>query len=193
MVAGSTAISMPTPQVGATAPLLSAIELQVQHYRYAHRLPQATTLEAILPFWVHGVIRSDLSRRLGIDYLNVTDATINSWFSARGISAQFVYDWQAIDTTAATAFTKWPTTVQFLLYKAGTWVVGGSDVITLNNLYDSTLLGENDYTALFTEEGYLIAKKGLDSRVVTVPLTASGETGAGVLIAHDGTEVPSGS
>lgn len=193
LVAGSTAVTMPSPQVGVTAPVLTAIELQVQHYRYSHRLPQATTLEAVLPFWVRGAVRSDLSRRLGIDFINVTDATINSWFSARGISAQFVYDWQALDTTAATGFTAWPTTVQFLLYKAGTWVGGGSDVITLNNLYDSTQLGENDYTALFTEEGYLIAKKGLDSRVVTVPLSASGETGAGVLINHNGTEVASGS
>lgn len=193
LVAGSTAILIPSPQVGATAPVLTAIELQVQHYRYSHRLPQNATLEAVLPYWVHGVIRSDLSRRLGIDLLAVNDTIIDGWFTARGISAQFVYDWQALDTTAAASFTAWPETVQFLLYQAGTWVAGGSDVITLNNLYDSTLLGENDYTALFTEEGYLVAKKGLDSRVVTVPLQASGETGAGVLINHNGTEVTSGS
>src|SRR5690606_19948636 len=73
---GSTAVTMPSLQVGATAPLLTAIELQVEHYRYTHRLARAVTLEAVFPFWVRGVVRSDLSRRLGVDLLSVPDARI---------------------------------------------------------------------------------------------------------------------
>src|SRR3546814_11514692 len=38
MVLGSTAIVMPSPQVGATAPLLTAIELQVEHLRTVNRM-----------------------------------------------------------------------------------------------------------------------------------------------------------
>ena len=187
--AGSTAITMPTGQVGATAPLLTSIELQVEHYRYTHRLARAVTLEAVFPYWVRGVVRSDLSRRLGVDLLSVPDARIDAWFRERGIAPQFVYNWQDL-TGDADAFTAWPDEVKFLLYSAGGWVKGGSDVITLDTIYDSTLLGTNDFTALFTEEGWLLAQTCHDSRVVTVPLCANGATHGGVLIECDGSATP---
>ena len=187
MVAGSTAVIMPSPQVGATAPLLTAIELQVEHLRTVNRMSRSATLEAVFPMWVHGVIRSDLSRRLGVDMLSVTNEQINGWFRQRGVAPQFVYDWQDIATTPASGFGAWPTTVDFLLYPAGTWVKGAADVITLDTIYDSVGLGENNYTALFTEEGYLMAKMCHDSRVVTVSICPSGATGAGVDIDCDGT------
>lgn len=190
MVAGSTSVTMPTTQAGAIAPLLSAIELQVQHYRYTHVMSQSTTLEAVFPFWVRGAVRSDLSRRLGVDMIDVSDERINAWFRSRGINPQYVYNWQGIAGTAASGFSAWPGEVKFLLYRAGTWVKGGSDVITLDTVYDSINLGVNDYTALFTEEGVLTAKRGTDSRVVTVGLTANGVTHAGAAIAHNGTIVP---
>lgn len=190
MVAGSTAVTMPAGQIGATAPLLTAIELQVEHLRTVNRMSRSATLEAVFPMWTHGVIRSDLSRRLGVDMLSVTNAQINAWFTQRGVSAQFVYDWQDIATTAASGFTAWPTEVDFLLYPAGTWVKGAADVITLDTIYDSVGLGQNNYTALFTEEGYLMAKMCHDSRVVTVNVCPDGATAAGVDIACDGTLAP---
>lgn len=193
MVAGSTAISMAANQVGTIAPILTAVELQVEHYRSVRRMSRGTTLEAVFPFWVRGAIRSDLSRRLGIDPntgIEVTDADIDRWFRSRGINPQYVYNWQDVSGTAATAFTQWPTSVQFLLYSAGTWVRGTSDIITIDTLYDSVLLGQNDYTALFTEEGVFTARRGQDSRVITVPITADGATAAGVDIAHNGSLVP---
>lgn len=115
---------------------------------------------------------------------------IRGWLNTRQIAPQFVYNWQAIDTTAASAFTAWPTTLSFMLYSAGTWVRGSSDIITLDTLYDSTLLANNDFTALFTEEGWLVAKRGHDSRVVTVGIEASGGTHIGVDITHQGTLAP---
>lgn len=191
IVAGSTAVNMGN-QVGAAAPILDSIEKQAEHVRYTHRLARGTTLEAFFPFWVRGAIRSDLSRRLGVDLIDVSDARIDEWFRSRGINAQFVYNWQAIDTTTAANFKAWPTTVSFAMYPAGTWVRGSSDIITLDTIYDSTLLSQNDYTALFTEEGWLVAKRGFDSRVITVGIEASGGTHMGVDIAHDGTLVTAG-
>lgn len=187
LAAGSTAVGMTAGQVGAAAPLLTAIELQVEHYKTTHRMQRGATLEAVFPFWVRGAIRSDLSRRLGIDLFDVSDARINGWFSDRGVVPSFVYDWQSIDVTAATAFNKWPTSVSFLLYAAGTWVKGVSDVLTLDTLYDSVLLGKNDYTALFTEEGWFTAKAGVDSRLVTTSISATGAANIGAEIQHDGT------
>jgi hypothetical protein len=185
----STAVSMDAGQIGAAAPILTAIELQVEHYRYAQRLSRSTTLEAVFPYWVHGAIRTDLSRRQGVDLTDVNDARIDAWFKARGVNPQFVYDWQAL-TGAAGDFKAWGGSLKFLLYSAGTFVKGGQDVITLDTVYDSVLLGQNDYTALFTEEGYLVAKRGHDARAVTVPINPNGGTGTGIKLLANGTADP---
>lgn len=182
----STAVSMDAGQIGAAAPILTATELQVEHYRYAQRLSRSTTLEAVFPYWVRGAIRTDLSRRQGVDLTDVNDARIDAWFKARGVNPQFVYDWQAL-TGAAGDFKVWGSSLKFLLYSAGTFVKGGQDVITLDTVYDSVLLGQNDYTALFTEEGYLVAKRGHDARVVTVPINPNGGTGTGIKLLANGT------
>ncbi len=185
----STAVSMDAGQIGAAAPILTAIELQVEHYRYAQRLSRSTTLEAVFPYWVHGAIRTDLSRREGVDLIDIPDSRIDAWFRSRGVNAQFVYDWQALGGEAG-AFKGWPGSLKFLLYSAGTFVKGSQDVITLDTVYDSVLLGQNDYTALFTEEGYLVAKRGHDARVVTVPLNPNGGTGTGIKLLANGTADP---
>lgn len=187
LVADSTEVTLPTTQVGVTAPLLTAIELQVEHYRYTHRMLRSTTLEGVFPFWVRGAIRADLARRNGVDLLSVPDARVDAWFRERGINPQFVYNWQNLDAAGAAATVSYPDSVDFLLYAAGTWVRGSSDVITLDNLYDSTLLGTNDYTALFTEEGFAAIKAGHDSRLVTVGFSQLGAAAMDVAIALDGT------
>jgi hypothetical protein len=185
IIAGSTAVSMTTDTVGTAAPLLAAIEVQVEHYRYAQRLSRNTLLEGVFPYWVRGAIRQDLSVRLGMRDFDVTDAMIDAWFRQRGVVPQYVYDWQALDSQSATARITWPATVSFLLYQAGTWVAGVDDIITLDSLYDSTMLGENKFTALFTEEAWLVAKRCVDSRVITVPVCSDGTTHAGVLLDCD--------
>lgn len=184
---GSDAVVMPGQQVGAAAPILTAIELQAQHYRYVHRLSDNAVLEAVFPFWVRGAIRADLSRRLGVDLISVPNSRIAGWFRDAGINPQFVYNYQDL-TGPANAATAYPASVKFLMYAAGTWVGGGSDVITLDTVYDSVLLGTNDYTALFTEEGWLVAKRGHDSREVEVPFCANGATAAGIEIDCDGVD-----
>jgi hypothetical protein len=186
MVAESTAVAFPAGQVGAVAPILSAIDLQATHYRAVNRMADDATLEVLLPTWINVALRADLSRRLGVDLLDVSDQRIRAWFSTRNVNPQFVVDWQDISTTAAGAFTAPPANVQFLLYAAGTFVKGVTDSITLENIYDSVLLGTNDYTALFTEDPFLVAKRNHDSRVVTVPFSADGATHGGVSITAAG-------
>ena len=66
-------------------------------------------------------------------------------------------------------------------------VKGVEDSITLENIYDSVLLGTNDYTALFTEDPFLVLKRFHDSRAVTVPFSADGATHGGVAILSNGT------
>jgi regulator of RNase E activity RraB len=187
MVAESTAVTFPAGQVGAAAPILTAIDLQAIHFRAINRMADDATLEVLLPTWAPAVLRADLARRLGVDLLDVSDARIRGWFTARNVNVQYVVDWQDVSTTAATAFTAFPGSIQFLLYAAGTFVKGVDDAITLENIYDSVLLGTNDYTALFTEDPFLVLKRLHDSRVVTVPFSADGATHGGVAILANGT------
>ncbi len=187
MVVGSNAVTLPSTQAGALAPVLTAIELQTEHYRDTYRMARGSTLEAVFPFWIRGAIRTDLSRRLGVDLTDVPDARIDAWFASRGIAPQYVYDWQSPSETDEASFTQWASSVKFLLYAAGTWIKGTSDVLTLDTLYDSVLLGQNDFTALFTEEGFFVAKAGVDSRLVTTTITPTGVTNIGAEIAANGT------
>lgn len=182
MVAGSTAVALPARNAGAVGPLLEAIELQATHYRYVHRLAENATLEAVFPLWLRGAMRADLARRDGLEVFEVSDQRLNNWLTSRQIAPQFVYNWQAIDGTGAAAFTSWPTEASFLLYAAGTWLRGASPLITLDTIYDSTLVHQNDFTALFTEEGWLVAKRGFDSRAVTVPLCYDGGVAAAIAL-----------
>lgn len=185
MIAGSTAVSptqFATPtEFAATAPLLSAIELQAEDIKYRYRMARGTVMEAIFPFWVRGVIRADLSRRAGVDLLSVTDAMIDGWFRQRGINAQFIYNFDNLGTVGSGALV-WPSTVRFLIYPAGTWVKGSSELITLSMLHDSTLNENNNFTAIFTEEGWSVMKLCHVSRIVTVPVCTGGNTGTGQIL-----------
>lgn len=157
---------------GTLAPILTAIEVQAESIRQRQRMARNATIEGIFPMWTRGAVRTDLSHRLGVDLLDVTDQRIDAWFRSRGISPQFVYNWQDLSTDET--INAWPTEVRFLMYPAGTWVRGTSEIITVDTLFDSTQLGTNDYTALFTEEGVATIKRGWESREVTVPITEPG-------------------
>jgi hypothetical protein len=181
IIAGSTAVPTLTAQGGAAAPILNAIELAVEDVKYKHRIARGATMEAVFPAWVVGLIRADLAFRLGVaDMMSVTDAQIRQWFTDRRIVPQFIYDWQDTAIGAATAATRWPANLSFLVYPAGTWVRGTGDVINLDTIYDSAGLVQNQFTALFTEEALLVAKLGHESRQYTVPVCADGTTAAGV-------------
>lgn len=173
--------------------LLSAVDLAITDYKYRQRMTYGSTLEVIFPMWLQGLIRSDVQRRTfydgddGVDQFAVTMDNIQRWLSVRGARAQWIYDWQdafywaAFPSGAPSAWQRmgndpttvdyvqdWPHGVQFLVYAAGTWTRGNADIITLDTVYDSTLLSANKVTQLFTEQGILAAKTGFDSRLYSI-------------------------
>lgn len=181
MVAASTPVPIPAAPFSATVDLLGSLELQAWDYRYAQRLSPDAMLELIAPYWLKGVIRSDLAKRNAYDNpLEVSDAEIAQWFSRRGFAVQWVYNWQdgLVDPAATigntTPPTTWPDEVQVLMYAAGVWVRATQDVITINTLYDSTNIRLNRYNALFTEEGLCIMQRCYDSRLLTIPICPTG-------------------
>jgi hypothetical protein len=192
------------------ATLLAAVDMAIVDYKYRQRMALNSTLEIVLPFWVLSWIRADVQRRAfydgdnGKDQFAITMANITDWLAVRGARAQYVYDWQdafywaAYPTGAPSAWQQfgqaptstdavqdWPHTLQFLLYAAGTWVRGNADIITLDTVYDSTLLSQNKTTQLFTEQGILAAKTCFDSRVYTI-----GNTTGGLIPTGSGTYAP---
>jgi hypothetical protein len=65
-----------------------------------------------------------------------------------------------------------------MIYPAGTFVLGTSDVISLDAMYDSTDLIQNMYTAAFAEDGWLLLHQCYDGCLITLPVCISGQTGA---------------
>ena len=191
VVAGSTAVSLTAAAPWATdgstvSQVLSAVEMAIVDIKYRMRMMRNATLEVVMPFWILAQMRADWIRRNGGDYQNtitLADAAIGAAFSARGARVQYVYDWQDAFANSATTgmggdtpVSNLPSSLQFLVYPAGTWVRAVSDVITLNSVYDSTLLAMNQVTHLFTETGWAMLKMCPISRVYTVPVCPSGKT-----------------
>jgi hypothetical protein len=185
IVAGSTSVTVTGTDVPLASGLLGAIGLQAADYRERFRMCDNEILEVVLPRWAKEAIRSDLAKRTGVEnMMAVTDAQMNAWFDARYVRVQYVSDWQlgsGDQLGQITPRTQWPNFVQFLIYAAGTWVVGMGLDLNLGVVRDSALNAKNDHTAAWTEECKLTAMIGHQSRLVTLDFCASGMTGAASL------------
>lgn len=193
LVAGSTAVDLTVPagldpwasDGTVLSQVMSAAELAVVDIRYKLRLDPGATIEMVFPYWLPAQIRADWIRRNGPVDPDFLDAKIASMFATRGVRPQYVYDWQdafsGLTTTgpgAATPLKLLPSSLQFLAYPAGTWMLAQQDVIRLDSVYDSTLLATNKVTQLFVEDGYLPMRMCPLSRVYTVNICPTGSTGA---------------
>lgn len=168
--------------MGGTAQnTLMHLEYMADRLRQKYVLSFSQTMEVVIPFWVKGAIRSDLSGRTGTAVQAVTDAMIAEHFSARGLNVQFVYDWQALADPATTE--GYPATYQALIYPSGTFVKGTSDVINLSAVYDAASLQVNLYTGLFFEQGLLVAKMCNEANLVTLAICSAGRTGSANIVA----------
>jgi hypothetical protein len=194
VVADSTAVTLSgapwATDLTVVSQVMSAVEMAIVDIKYRLRLQQSATLEVIMPFWILAQMRADWVRRNAVGgwsdaVLSPADAAISEAFARRGARVQYVYDWQDAFATCAvsgspgsdTALSALPTSLQFIVYPAGTWVRAVSDVITLNSVYDSTKLATNQVTHLFTETGWAMVRMCPLSRVYTVSICPNGQTG----------------
>jgi hypothetical protein len=168
-----------TEQGSGSADLLNAIELNAEVIRYQFSMKIGATIEVVLPAWARLIFRQDLALRVGAEgSYSITDAQIAQWFSVRGLAVQWVYDYQSTAIAPASNSGKaMPTSVDVLMYPAGTFVKGTAPVIDLDTVYDSTGLNTNNYTAAFFEEGLLVAQRGIAGRKLTVALNYKGASG----------------
>lgn len=182
MVAGSgTAKVIPTDSVlGATSSVLNGLALQAANLRYNKGLKGDATIEGVAPVWFREVLRADLALREGKDTLAVSNAEIDNWLAVRDIYLQYVVDWQTRGSgqPGNMATLVYPSTVQVMLYPAGTWFRTLNNIITLGVQYPLQQLVLNQYTHIFTEDSFQVGKRCDQSILVTLPICISGAIGA---------------
>jgi hypothetical protein len=188
--ASSSAINIGTAAHGVIPQLPNAVALAATDYRNRYAMDEDAVLEVVFPFWVLEMARSDLGYKPGLNdpsLAAVVDAQIIGLFTSRNVRPQFVSDWQVRGTglpgVSSENLAAWPTSVDFMLYAAGTFVHGNGLQLDLGVIRDSVLNAENDFTALWAEECHLIAKVGHASRRYTLALRVDGTVGTGVAAA----------
>lgn len=161
--------------------IYNAVGLAATDYRARYGMCIEDVLEVVLPYWVRDVIQADLAWKAGVELGDIPLSEINRYFTARNIAVQWVNDWQVRGASQfghATAMAAWPTTADFLIYAAGTFVHGQGMTLDLGVIRDSVLNETNDHTAAWSEEAHLIAKVGHESRRYTVGFQVNGSTSA---------------
>lgn len=161
--------------------IYNAVGMAATDYRARYGMCTDDVLEVVMPYWVREIIRADLAWKAGVELPAVTDAEVTSYFTDRMVRVQWVNDWQVRGASQfgnATAMTAWPTTVDFLIFAAGTFIHGNGLSLDLGVIRDSVLNAENDHTAAWSEECHLIARVGHESRRYTVGFNVKGATGA---------------
>lgn len=161
----------------AIAPVISAIDLAAIDFRYKHSIGINSPLEILLPEWLPGVLRADWIRRNGGDADDLTKAQISRYMAERNVSVQWLRHYQATGFGQVANATAWPTTLEFALYEAGSYVRLREDIIRVDTLSDSALLTTNRQLGLFMEEGWAVAEMCKDGRRYTVPICPNGQTG----------------
>jgi hypothetical protein len=153
--------------------LLHVMELVAEGERQRNFLGSGQTLEVIAPAWARAVMRAGLAQRSGVDTISVTNAQLDSHFTARGVRVQWLRGYQDMALASGIAVT-YPDSIEFIMYPAGTYVVGVAPVITLDTIYDSVNLKKNDYVHLFVEQGVLMTNPCGEGRRITLPFFANG-------------------
>lgn len=198
---GSTAITIsgvdPWASDGSVwSQLMSAIDMVAKNIRYIYRTSRTQTVQFVFPYWVQAALRADWLRRNATHTEELTDQMISAALARRYATVQWIYDWQdafdpangagAIDVNhqlgnaagpIAAALMNYPTSVTFLAFLPGTWVLGRQDVIRLDTVYDSTNLQQNLVTQLFMEDGYRPMRMCQYSFAYTINICANGSTG----------------
>jgi hypothetical protein len=184
MVAASSAVTSITggASTDAAAPrIYNAVGLAATDYRERFGMCLDDVLEVVMPAWVREVIRGDLAWKAGVELQAVPNSEIDSYFTARNVRVQWVDDWQVRGTGEfghSTHLTAWPTTVDFLIFAAGTFIHGNGMSLDLGVVRDSVLNETNDHTALWSEEAHLVARVGHESRRYRVGFNVNGSTSA---------------
>lgn len=165
---------------------LDSLAFLARGIRTKYRLPDTHVINVAVATWVQDSMKADLARRTGRDNAAVSDAEVTGWFTSRGLRPQFIYGLDELDVSGDALPVAGKASTTVLVWPEGTFVRLNTPVIDLSAVYDSTLLDTNEYTAAFVEQGVALAHRCLGGAAVTLPVTATGETGAADLVVGHG-------
>jgi hypothetical protein len=167
--------------------VISMITLAAVDYRRRQLASASLELEVLLPSWLPDVANADAMRRgCASTPVAPTKAGITAQLAASNIRVQWINNWQdafgglAGGLGGVTPALSWPEQLQFVIYAPGTFAYGTRNIIRLDAVYDSTLLEQNEYMRLFSEECSLFIKRCYPSYIYTMGLCPSGAVAAPV-------------
>lgn len=98
IMATSKVLTAGAQEVGAVRHALVEMDKIVAYYQQRHRIDEATSLTWLIPRWVRSLFRADLAYQMAAgdwtQALAASDALINGWFRARGITPVWHLDGQ---------------------------------------------------------------------------------------------------
>jgi hypothetical protein len=188
---GATQLVTATQTLGAAREILGQVDKVASVLRYRNRISPTQSFRVIMPYWIHDLIRADISYQMPGDGLNdvmaLSDAKLNQWFNARNINITWSMEsawgspfpeWE--DTTAGganawelTTTTGFPETVEWDMFAEGTWSVLDGGTLDLGVIRDSHHVANNTYCE-FSESFYNLAHLGGESVHVTSELVPTG-------------------
>jgi hypothetical protein len=169
---------------GLIGTVLNTIAMQASWLRYRHRLPINSILEVVAPAFLRDMLQADATLRGAVEtFLGITSGTIDSWFAARRLRVQWVYDFddaysEEDDTLwgGATPPRDWPESVKILIYPAGTFALAQRPMVRVSGVRnDPQLLRQNVFLALFLETAYAVISRCPEAIALTIPTCVSGE------------------
>jgi hypothetical protein len=190
--AGATQTVTANQTLGAAREILGQVDKVASVLRYRNRISPSQSFRVVMPYWVHDMIRADISYQMPGDGLNdvmaLADAKLDSWFKARNVNITWSMeaawgspfpDWE--DSNAGGAGNDWvletttgfPETIEWDMFAEGTWLVLDGGTLDLGVIRDSSHVANNTYCE-FSESFYNLAHVGGESVHVTSNLVPTG-------------------
>jgi hypothetical protein len=175
-------------KIAAARELLAQVDKVCSVLRYRNRISPSQSFRVIMPYWVHDMIRADISYQMPGDGLNevmaLADSALDRWFSARNVNITWSLEtsWggkapDTFDTTLDSLQSGFPDTIEWDVFAEGTWTVLDGGTLDLGVIRDSTHVANNTYCE-FTESFYNLAHLGGESVHVKSSLAPNGMAAA---------------
>lgn len=179
--------------LGTARDLLATVDQVVAYYKDVHRLADGVNLRAVFPRWARDAMRADLARELAHDEddsspLGVSNAMLDGYFAARGVTVTWMMDGRAAKTTGGStlqypvqtytkvtsgAIAPWITKTVWNLFVEGTFQHLDGGRLDIGVVRDSTLDATNDYE-LFNEVFEGVAFRGVEALTIISPVLPNG-------------------
>ena len=149
---GATETVTATQTLGAAREILGQVDKVASVLRYRNRISPSQSFRVIMPYWVHDMIRADISYQMPGDGLNevmalLANSKLDQWFSARNVnitwSMEAAWGVDAPDTFGnLTTTSGFPDTIEWDMFAEGTWLVLDGGTLDLGVIRTARARGE---------------------------------------------------